>query len=358
MAPPAVVRLSGRISKPRANVARLVSSARSPTLPPPWIGDALHRAPAHTAALAWLTSVASTWAYADAKTFTSTMKICLGNETETTTLAAQNCGILIDTQANFLRNAPLGLGMLVFRGTQFGKSVIDLFTDMAVAPVAFMPGKTKAMVHGGFYRGIACTWHESLDVLEKNRDMRHLLITGHSLGGALAVLATAMLFSDLDRELDATEGVSDIARNALNPEQKNVHIGDTLWDRFRGLYTFGQPMVGDRKFAELCADFENPRSATFTGTTGSLRFRHGPRATSTTSGLSTSHVAMAGVPAAGSAMPWTVASGGVALAAFLANQFPLARRWLRFPYSLADHMPQNYVDVSKRNEKHAPALFP
>lgn len=55
-----------------------------------------------------------------------------------------------------------------------------------------------------------------------------LYITGHSLGGAMAVLATALIYAD------------DRLRSAL---------GSTL----RGVYTFGQPMVGSKAFAEKCA---------------------------------------------------------------------------------------------------------
>ncbi|WP_437591730.1 lipase family protein [Sorangium sp. So ce1000] len=70
----------------------------------------------------------------------------------------------------------------------------------------------------------------------KRYPLERLYITGHSLGGAMAVLAAARLFHE-------------------HPEEMKKKLG--------GVYTYGQPMVGDQAFAERCeADF------------GSRLFRH------------------------------------------------------------------------------------
>ncbi len=65
-------------------------------------------------------------------------------------------------------------------------------------------------------------WLDVWKTLQKERGMRSLWITGHSLGGALAVLATAKL------RFEKAQPVS-------------------------GLYTYGQPRVGDFEF---CSRFD------------------------------------------------------------------------------------------------------
>ena len=79
----------------------------------------------------------------------------------------------------------------------------------------------KVQVHEGFATGLGSIWKPLTEALSKVAS-KPLLITGHSLGGALAVLAAFAL---------------------RRPEPHFDIIG---------LYTFGQPRVGNQAFAEAC----------------------------------------------------------------------------------------------------------
>ncbi len=75
-------------------------------------------------------------------------------------------------------------------------------------------------VHGGFDQLINKNWHELLSLVEEyNNKSRKLLLTGHSLGGALAVLTSNRLIS---------KRISSI--------------------QIQAVYTYGAPRVGDLNF--------------------------------------------------------------------------------------------------------------
>ncbi len=99
--------------------------------------------------------------------------------------------------------------LIAFRGTE---SIEDWLTDLKTRLLMTKRGK----VHQGFKEGLDYVWNDIRDLIYKyDNGRRTIWLTGHSLGGALATLA-------VDRLLDE-------------------------WD-VSGLYTFGQPRVGDKKF--------------------------------------------------------------------------------------------------------------
>ncbi len=100
-----------------------------------------------------------------------------------------------------------------FRGTT---NINDWLTNSDTILVSPKPGLPK--VHSGFLRALCIVWDNLLAILEKVQKTQTLWLTGHSLGGALATVAAARFALELDKPL-------------------------------AGVYTFGQPRVGDREFA-------------------------------------------------------------------------------------------------------------
>lgn len=109
--------------------------------------------------------------------------------------------------------------IISFRGTE-PTSLTDWMSDLNTALVG---GPGGGLVHEGFQMALLAIWKDLLEYLFTLRngstDKKTLWITGHSLGGALATLAAAKL--RLEREQPVN-----------------------------GVYTFGQPRVGDIKFRQ------------------------------------------------------------------------------------------------------------
>lgn len=114
-----------------------------------------------------------------------------------------------DTQAFLAANKDIVV--LVFRGTS---SLVDWLTNVKFVLTASTVGK----VHFGFNQALDLVWEDVYDTICTWKDRNQTLwVTGHSLGGALATLA-------VDR---MTEKLLDVS----------------------GMYTFGQPRVGNKEFA-------------------------------------------------------------------------------------------------------------
>lgn len=117
------------------------------------------------------------------------------------------------TQAFLARNR--FYAVLAFRGTEPSE-----WADVRADIRAYKRSVSEGRVHAGFldaYNKVASEIVKSLE--DKNHDKWPLYITGHSLGGALATVAT--------QELDIVKGIG---------------------DQIAACYTFGSPRVGNKKY--------------------------------------------------------------------------------------------------------------
>jgi triacylglycerol lipase len=129
-----------------------------------------------------------------------------------------------DTQGFVAQNAQTIL--VAFRGTQPNQP-IDWMSDFEASHETW--GFPAGTVHKGFYEALRAVW--GISIVDKeilparllNRGDRAVWITGHSLGGALAELCAAQAFF-----------VSHVP--------------------IQGVYTFGQPRVGNDAFAHAAFD--------------------------------------------------------------------------------------------------------
>jgi len=127
-----------------------------------------------------------------------------------------------DTQAFLVTNDEYAV--LAFRGTEVSKKA-DIAIDAKAIKVSVIEGR----VHSGFLGGYNSVRNDILKALKKVSELP-LYITGHSLGAALATVAT----------------------NSLENE---VVDGTPLRDRIAACYTFGSPRVGNNQYDR---DFKSP----------------------------------------------------------------------------------------------------
>ncbi|KYF91782.1 hypothetical protein BE20_00455 [Sorangium cellulosum] len=165
-------------------------------------------------------------------------------------------------------------------------------------------------------------------------ELKALYITGHSLGGALAVLAASQLFMANEAPEDAVEDLQ------------------ALQGCLRGVYTFGQPMVGNKVFADKLGRCF-----------GDKLFRHvyGVDVVPSLPPISTGAFSHFGQELRANGAGWGEHAGkvnqtwsatlGLALgvAAFVIEQLPFLH-WIKLRFSLADHSPLTYLRVSQRRD--------
>lgn len=117
-----------------------------------------------------------------------------------------------DTQAFLAANADFAV--LAFRGTEVKKKK-DVLTDLRATQIV--------AIEGGVHKGFQAAYDSVKDEIEKSLatldDKLPLYITGHSLGAALATVAT-----------------------------QNLDVASKFRDRIAACYTFGSPRVGNTKY--------------------------------------------------------------------------------------------------------------
>jgi hypothetical protein len=198
-------------------------------------------APGYNPELAYLMAIVSAWTYADERALGAKLRYYGIEGAHIRRVTVQNNALLVVTTAYLIQSASGKSAVLAFRGTD-PANLIMLLTDAQVMQRPFCSGR----VHSGFYASVEVVWDEIHDALDAARAGFHLdgdgkrkqlkaplealYVTGHSLGGAMAVLAAARLHCDDYHDWSPANLV-------------------------RGIYTYGQPMVGDTAFVQGCESF-------------------------------------------------------------------------------------------------------
>jgi hypothetical protein len=186
-------------------------------------------------------AICASYAYADARTCT-TMMGRLGLEESACVRIAQRVDSMRIASTAFLAQSRCGrVAVLAYRGTE-GDNFNNWLGDSDVDPEAITLRGAPVHVHSGFYRNVRATLWGVLtelrnalngrSLLDPTREVEHSLeafyVTGHSLGGAMAVMfALAVIGKEEHR---------DVA------------------ERLRAIYTFGQPMAVLEPLGDVASD--------------------------------------------------------------------------------------------------------
>ncbi|WP_437798877.1 lipase family protein [Sorangium sp. So ce693] len=293
----------------------------------------------HDEDVAYLLAAACAWAYARDE-FELVMRQKFNHDFHVDHFAIANDALLVDANAYLIRSENGEFGVLCFQGTA-PKNVTQWLLNANTRMVQFVD---IGRVHDGFYRNVEIVrprfrkaLARALGVPLESEDrapqppfspIKRLYITGHSLGGGMAALASAMLWNDHDQRL------RDAIRSTLH-----------------GVYTFGQPMVGDHVFVETCEE-----------RFGARVFRHVykhdlvPRLPPRTTG-SFAHFGKEYYcaeqgwllrPKAISQVYTALLTVPIGAIAWGLEQFAFAR-WVSLPFSMSDHSPINYLWCSGRH---------
>ncbi|WP_437670806.1 lipase family protein [Sorangium sp. So ce131] len=313
-----------------------------------------------------LLSLASAWMYSDPDTLMKAMAVY--GEWDIQRVSVQNNALFLASDVSFIQSRCRRLLILCIKGTEPG-NIFNWLTDASVASQRFF---ALGRVHGGFANNIEVMWDviaRHLDAALRGRNVQDVLpvtggcprpddgssagaassvdagatpeapgkleafyITGHSLGAAMALLAAARLFTD---------GRYGEIRRLL-----------------RGVYTFGQPMVGDSVFAARARELFGDRL---------FRFVYANDIVPRLPPLSTGRFTHVGREYRSAGEGWTyeskavsqtrtiLVSAAVGVFAWVKQQLPIIS-WIPVPFSWGDHSPANYVRASQQGTSQ-PALF-
>jgi hypothetical protein len=278
---------------------------------------------------AYALATISGWAYSEGQILADQLQYYGFAGCTVTQVAVSNPAMLIVATAYFVRSADKRVGVLAFRGTE-PTSLINWLTDADTAKYTF-GGSKDVHVHSGFFSNVEALWGDIVDVVHPAFEdgLEELYITGHSLGGAMAVVAAARIFDD-----DGPHHPYDRWRSAL-----------------RGVYTYGQPIVGDGGF-----------KARFDGLFGAFLYRHiydddvVPCLPPTSVDSTFVHFGVRRAAAtredSWALNPCDRRADLLAFASivesFLTRRID-ALHGVHVPYSLDDHSPRGYIDVSRNS---------
>ncbi|MGH3379851.1 MAG: lipase family protein [Actinoallomurus sp.] len=205
--------------------------------------------------VAHVLATCAAYAYAGTETVSMIMARLGLEENHCRMITSSVDAMFIRSTAFLIQSRSGRVAVLCYRGTE-PTDFVSWMTDADVVPerMSYRFGDPYATVHAGFYRNVRATRYEVMAALKRacqGRSVRAplpddvdgaaprldaleaLYVTGHSLGGAMAAMMGVM----------------------LRHEAKFRRDGD-LTGRLRAVYTFGQPMIGDHRFARACEEDE------------------------------------------------------------------------------------------------------
>jgi hypothetical protein len=222
------------------DVERIPGRTSAPPFPVyPQLVDTLARAPAggaveRDATVAHVLATCAGYSYADAGTV-ATMMSRVGLDARACVRISQTVDAMFVFSTAYLLQSRCGrVVVLSYRGTEpdaVGNWLGDADVGSESSLLSVAPGVSAPRVHAGFYLNVRATWWGVVEELRRALDARSLLdpdeavespleslyVTGHSLGGAMALLFALAVAGD--------------RRHAA------------IADRLRAVYTFGQPMA-------------------------------------------------------------------------------------------------------------------
>jgi hypothetical protein len=295
---------------------------------------------------AYLLSVVAGWAYSEGQTLADKIRhYGFEGGVHVQQFSVVNDAMLVVARAFLVRSEEGRVGILAFRGTEPANAINWLTSADTEARDFYGHGK----VHHGFHANVEALWSYIEAALgdavrglapagngegkaARLEPLQHLFITGHSLGGAMAVLAAAKLLRD--------------------------EACKSLRSLLRGVYTFGQPQVGDAEFVRSNTEL------------AALVYRHEfrhdvvPVLPPATVARSFEHLGQKRVSSS-TDEPWQTSDAptrplrflvqGLACvsAAFFTRRLLALRRLDGLWHSMDDHLPQRYINTCKRSLEEA-----